>query len=64
MPTELLGVLAGEDLLKHLVVLGSAIVQELNPIHSSADCTFPGEATAVVCLLSPTQWAVLLVKVY
>ena len=29
MPTELLGVSAGEDLLEHLVVLESVIVQEL-----------------------------------
>lgn len=59
MSTELLGVWYEGHLLGHLIVL-----EFRNLVCSSASCTFPGEAIAVVCLLSPTELMVVLVKSY
>lgn len=58
MPTERLEVSTGEDLLEYLVVL-----EFRNLIISSVDCTFTGEAVAVICLLSSVQLGVVLVAV-
>lgn len=58
MPTQLMGVSAGEDLLKCLVVCEFSSL-----VCFSAYCAFPGEAMAVVCLFSPVQLVVVLVKV-